>query len=287
MFDFRYHALSLVAVFLALAIGILLGMTIVDPLGRDVRSSLRDDVVEARRSARDADDQLKRRDELIADVFPRLAAERLRGVRVALVASGDLPDGVEGPVREAVEVAGGTVDSVSVLEASEVPGDVAAALDGGAVRPSGDRSALRRLARRIGAAIARGRRDARVLQRALPDRFRGDYRGADAVVLYRAPAEQEEGEDARAAARASGRAAFEDQLVSAMDEVGAPVVGVEEFSTEPSTVPWYEQRELTSVDSVDLPAGRLALVYSLDGSRGTFGLKDTADRPLPELGPRG
>ena len=35
MFDFRYHALSLVAVFLALAIGILLGATIGDSLVSD------------------------------------------------------------------------------------------------------------------------------------------------------------------------------------------------------------------------------------------------------------
>ena len=51
MLDFRYHALSLVAVFLALGIGILLGTTIGDQLvseaNRDLSTSLRGDVTEA------------------------------------------------------------------------------------------------------------------------------------------------------------------------------------------------------------------------------------------------
>ena len=44
MLDFRYHALSLVAVFLALGIGIVLGAglgdSVVSQANRDVRSSL-------------------------------------------------------------------------------------------------------------------------------------------------------------------------------------------------------------------------------------------------------
>ncbi len=49
MFDFRYHALSLAAVFLALVVGLLLGVTIgdkelVSSARDDIRSSLRNEV---------------------------------------------------------------------------------------------------------------------------------------------------------------------------------------------------------------------------------------------------
>ena len=61
MFDFRYHALSLVAVFLALGIGIVLGATLGDSVvseaNKDVRSSLRGDVIDARNDARTAADR--------------------------------------------------------------------------------------------------------------------------------------------------------------------------------------------------------------------------------------
>ena len=111
MLDFRYHALSLVAVFLALAIGILLGVTLGDSLvseaDRGVRSSLREDVVRARQQASRAQAGVRSRDRLIEAAFPRLARDRLRGRRVTLVSSGALPEAVEASVREAVEVAGG------------------------------------------------------------------------------------------------------------------------------------------------------------------------------------
>ena len=56
MFDFRYHALSLVAVFLALVVGLLLGVAIgdqglVSSAERDIRNSLRADVRDARAEA--------------------------------------------------------------------------------------------------------------------------------------------------------------------------------------------------------------------------------------------
>ena len=69
MFDFRYHALSLVAVFLALGIGILLGSTIGDNLAsqanKDLSSSLRGDLLAARKDARDASSNVSQRDRLI------------------------------------------------------------------------------------------------------------------------------------------------------------------------------------------------------------------------------
>src|SRR5437763_14025141 len=99
MLDFRYHALSLVAVFLALGIGIVLGATLGDSVvsqaNKDVRSSLRGDLISARDSARKATDELTGRDRFDTDAFPYVAGGRLRGQRVAIVSSGPLPQDVE------------------------------------------------------------------------------------------------------------------------------------------------------------------------------------------------
>src|SRR5215210_2090301 len=115
MFDFRYHALSLVAVFLALGIGIVLGVTIGDSLvseaDRSLRRGLRGDVVDARNDERSARNQVDRRDDLIKAAFPLLAADRLSGQRVAIVAEGSVPDDVESDIRDSVEEAGGSIDS--------------------------------------------------------------------------------------------------------------------------------------------------------------------------------
>jgi hypothetical protein len=71
MLNFRYHALSLVAVFLSLVIGLLLGVAIgdkglVSSAEQDVRASLRDDVREAQGERDDARVQLEERQQFEA-----------------------------------------------------------------------------------------------------------------------------------------------------------------------------------------------------------------------------
>ncbi len=47
-----------------------------------------------------------------------------------------------------------------------------------------------------------------------------------------------------------------------------PAVGVELTRTEPSQVPWYKGRKISSVDDLDAPAGQAALLYALAGNSG-------------------
>lgn len=111
MVDFRYHALSLVAVFLALGIGIVLGVTVGDSLvsdaDRNLRDSLRGDVTEARQEVRDEQTLGTKRDDVIEELAPEVAAGRLAGRRIALVSLGDLPVDVTDAVGDAVKMGDG------------------------------------------------------------------------------------------------------------------------------------------------------------------------------------
>ena len=80
-------------------------------------------------------------------------------------------------------------------------------------------------------------------------------------------------------------AAFESGLLNGVAAVGVPAVGVELIGTEPSQVPWYKSKNISSVDDLDAPAGQAALVYALAGARGAFGIKSTADSLLPSAVP--
>jgi hypothetical protein len=281
VFDFRYHALSLGAVFLALGLGIVLGATLGDQVvsdaNRDVRSSLRGEVEKARSNARDASAQVKNRDAFIDATFGRVAGGRLAGRRVAIVASGSLPQGVESSTRRAIKDAGGSVDSVTVLPPKPNVGVLGRGA-GGRFRgvTVDDQPAVRSLGRRIGLVLVHGGRDARRLEKVAPDEFNGDFRGADAVVFYR---------DSQADRSDAGKA-LEAGIVKGLRRPRTPVSGVEEVDTNSSQVPFYEDSGLSSVDDVDTPAGRIALVLVLDGAKGTFGFKRTAEAPLPPEGGR-
>ena len=276
MFDFRYHALSLVAVFLALGIGILLGTTIGDQLvseaNRDLSSSLRRDVIEARSDARAARDALSEREEYIAASFERVAGGRLRGRNVALVSNGDLPENLDRAVRDAVQDAEGGVASVSEIvpppeltELAEVAGRRFQGL-----RPNDPRMAA--LGRAVGRALAHGDELASRLADRFPQRFRGDFPRVDAIVYYRNPDTDRTEDEER----------FEQGLIAGLRVRRDPLVGIESLGTDPSQIGFYDDRMQASVDNVNTNAGRVALVLALAGARGNFGFKDTADAPLPE-----
>jgi hypothetical protein len=272
--DFRYHALSLVAVFLALGIGIVLGATIGDSVvsqaNKDVRSSLRGDLLDALARADAAATRVSQRDRFDTAAFPYIAGGKLKGKRVAIVSSGALPQDVENSARNAVKDAGGTTDSLSRFAATPDLGALGDKL-GRRFQQLGTAPAqLRPLARRIGIGIAAGDNVARKLENAFPDEFTGDFRGADAIVYYRSNDERDT--DAKT---------FESAVIEGMRSSGVPVVGVERTATDPSQIPFYVNAGLSTVDDLDIPPGRIALVLTLTGRRGNFGFKKTAEAPLP------
>ena len=274
MFDFRYHALSLVAVFLALGIGIVLGSslgdTVVSQANKDVRSSLQSDVVNARNDARTAKQAVSNRDNFITATFSRLAGGKLRGKRIAIVSSGDLPQDLESDVRTAVKDAGGQVDSVSKFDPNP---DLVAISNklGGRFQLLGTNPAqLRPGGRRLGKALVSGARPAIKLKNSFPDDFSGDFRGADAVVYYRTNDKRDPKADQ-----------FESALIAGMVDSGVPVVGIERSEEDPSQIPFYVHAGMATVDNADQPAGRVALALALDGATGNYGFKSTADAPLP------
>jgi hypothetical protein len=281
MFDFRYHALSLVAVFLALAIGILLGATIGDSLvseaGKGLSSSLHQDVVNARNEARQANSQLHQRDQVISSVLPMVVQNELAGQRVGIIATGNLPSSIESEVRQTVEVAGGNVDSVSVFDVPNRLADLEQAAGGDGSVAAERPDLVEAFGKRLARSIVNGTGVSIRLHKSLPDIMRGDFRGAGAVAFYRATPPDDETD-----AQKTAREAFEKGLAEGLQTQGVQTVGVEEQSTDPSQVGWYKDRKMSSVDSVDLPGGQIALVFTLAGEKGNYGMKDGAT-PLPKL----
>jgi hypothetical protein len=276
MFDFRYHALSLVAVFLALMIGLLLGVAIgdqglVSSAERNVRDSLRADVRRARAQADELRAEVGERRRLEEALYPLLVEGKLTGQRVGLIGMGGLPDSTIRSVREALEGTGARLAGVAVI-GEPVPEDAAASLRG-AADPPGARD-FNRLGRATGVALARGGRAARELERGLLTSSSGRLGGLTGVVVFRAPREGG-GEDA---ARTD---AFEAGLVEGLADNDAKVVGAETTGTSPSQIPWFRDRRLSSIDNVDVLEGRAALVFVLAGANGSYGEKDTAQALVP------
>jgi hypothetical protein len=286
VFDFRYHALSLVAVFLALAIGLVLGVAIgdrglVSSAESDLRASLRRDVVRARDEASDLRRQLSERDRIESrDFYPIMVGDRLAGARVGIVAFGDVPNDYIDDVQSALDGTGGRLTSVSVIRE---PLDLEA-LSAAAGQPFGADLTRRpdlvfRLGRKVGVQLRTGGEFLSSVGPALLSRGRssGSLDGLEGVILVH---DRPDPEDAAANRAAT---AFEDGLVRGLKGRGAQLAGIETSEQQPSAIPWFQRHNLSSVDDIDLIEGRTALVYVLAGEEGTFGVKSTADALLPTV----
>jgi len=276
MLNFRYHALSLVAVFLALAIGLLLGVAIgdkglVSSAERDVRASLRGDVRDAQAQRDDALAQLQQRQQFEREAYPALVGGRLAGRRIALIELGGASDRLWNLTKDALQGSGATLSSVSVIREPLQLDELASAARGTRYERLGENAdLLHPFATRLGIQFTHGGRLLRLVRRDLLLQGSGALNGADGVVVVRSTPELK-GADADAVET------FEDGFVRGLRAQDVPVVGVETADAETSQVEWFKDHELSSVDDLDDPIGRAALVFALTGERGSFGVKATAD----------
>jgi hypothetical protein len=280
LFTPRYHAISLVAVFLALGIGVLLGVAlgeegIVSGASRDLEKSLRGDLDQARSRNAELRRELSQRRGFEREAYPALVADLLPDWRVGVVAMGQLPGGYISSIEDALDPAGAKVENVSVIEAPLPLGRIAGELeDTNLKRVDRDNDDLERLGRRIGRGLVQGGQLVGRLRQELFSTSRGNYSGLDGIVFVR-DRDGLKGDDK------SAQDAFEDGLAEGMQDTEAQVVGVEKMETDPSQVPFMRSHDITSVDDLDLPEGKTALVWALLGPDGRFGRKPTAERLLP------
>jgi hypothetical protein len=279
----RYHAASLAAVFLALAVGILIGVglgdSVVSGTEENLRDSLEGDIEDARAEADEVRTQLERERTFAASAYPALVGDRLTGEKIGLLAFGDLPADVAGDVQAALEPTGGELVEVAV---ARMPPDVGGLTSG--LKPKkadeieDDPGKLDDLGRNLGTQFALGTgRLLDELRNTLFLRSSGEGGRLDGVILYRAAPGEMEPED-RAATDA-----LQSGLTSGVVDSGVPAVSVERSGAAESSVGFFAPLGVTTVDSVDLTSGRVALIFGLLGAKGSFGIKSTANSLLPEL----
>jgi hypothetical protein len=118
--DFRYHLVSIVAVFLALAIGIVLGSTelqgtTLDTL-RQTQDSLRSQLSDANNQNSENQAQLNADQRFYALAEPKLLAQDLAGDRIALLTEPGAPSSVINGIKQAAGYAGATVTVTVALQ---------------------------------------------------------------------------------------------------------------------------------------------------------------------------
>lgn len=284
MFDFRYHALSLTAVVVALVLGVLLGVAIgdrglVSSGEKGIRSDLRHAIASSQHRAEELQGKLNGRKKVLDNVFPLLVDGRLARQDVGIVYLGPKSDAANGAILDAVKTAGG--HPAWQLAFKEPLDAEAIAANAGSTRyahladdPTPDDPTLySALGERIGTQLVTGGPLLKHERASLSDSFDGQLTPvANIVVVRNPPKELDQLQKATVGA-------FEKGVIRGLRKPGATAIGVQTDTATPSQIDWYDQQGLTTVSDVNQVEGKISLIYALNGTQGNFGSGDVPNLP--------
>jgi hypothetical protein len=305
--NFRYHIVSLAAVFIALAIGVVLGASV---LGQGLNSQIlaqaqtdRQALADLRAESLQQQALSRYRDAYAEQLGTQLTRAVLAGQTVAVVALPKAPAGVVDDVAAVVDNAGGTVsNTVTITEKAYDPksaDELGAVLDqfGGSVSVAADDP----VSTRLGATLARATVSREplvnddvatsVLSTLQQERYISAARTkaprATLLVVVGAVADPKQAvsSDVLDEHVQTVLALHEPTLatvVAGPNSTGVAATDVAAIRSTPAAA-----RAMSSVDVADLPSGLttvlLCLVEEQQGRNGHYGAASSADAPAPRL----
>ena len=307
MIDFRYHLVSIVAVFLALSIGIVLGATTFrEPMLETLTSRTEDlaqDNQNLQANLRELQEEAKGSDEFVTRITPQLVSERLAGERVVFVEAPGVDDSLRDEVIRVVEESDATVTGRLTIQnkyladsETNVIDELATRLKPSQLSLSGD-TAYERGAEVLAAAVVTDETSAAGREDAAGNAVLSGFETAEYISRSGNPA-------ARATLAVviapstplTGRGAAQDNaalvaLAAALDEYGRGAVLVGPYSSggRDGLVKALRDSDATervsTVDAADTAPGRvvsvLALEQELAGRTGRYGTAPGARDFLP------
>lgn len=306
MIDFRYHLVSIISVFLALAVGIVLGAgPLKQPIGDSLQSqvdSLRADRDDLRDKLDSANGSIDKLNTYITESAPALLTETLKGTKVTLVSTPHTPSQTIKDVQGRLEDAGATVsDGGQLTPESLKPEESEKALE--ALKeidpklPEDPREAFEKAIAKAYAGEHEGAYNADQATKVI-DELRsakrlngGSYARADVVVFLLGEGDPTE-EDAQPAEDYTG-------VLSNLGAAAPTVASGTVDSGSNGAVKQLRDRKVpaTTVDGVDLSAGTVITALAVADLRSTkkhqsYGFADSAKAlvpnplPRPQSGPR-
>ncbi len=292
MIDIRYHIATLIAVFLALGIGILIGSTVV---GSDVLDDQQKKIIyqlekqfEALRQKEEdltskvefMNGLMKHYEDFAEALVPSIVEKRLDGIKIGLVVTGggDVPSGV----LNSLSLSGARIVSTTVilpgisLLSDAMRSQLAAAF--GAEQDASPEVLRAKVAEAVAAIILNEdvSEIGAILERNDLVKFNGDYKvPVDAVIVV---------------GGANSLDYYFPQtvdvpLMNRLSAAGIRVIGAEVSDVKYSYMEVYQAQKITTVDDIDIVPGQVSLVLAVGGESGNYGIKPTAKRFMPSLAP--
>ncbi len=290
--DIRYHVVSLVAVFLALGLGVIIGVN----LGKTVNmgfekqiqnlettyDKIREDQKSLQATLNTKDYELEVANQFQKAIVPNLIGNKLLGKRIAIVRTNPTVDfSYTKQLAVLLRQAGADVTSITSfpkafdLSDPQFKTEITQAFD---LSQLEEAKLLPTIYQRIMQIIVRGQGSSQLVYLQNKDLVQlwGDYnRGfADTLIFWGGGMLPEN----------DFQNQLDQPLLDATKDLNVTVVGVEPSFVVDSYMKLYQSKCPNTIDNIDTPPGQVTLVYLLaSGKKGHYGIKDTARALIPEI----
>lgn len=285
-FDFRYHVVTLVAVFMALGIGIIIGSALLgnDALvqqQREMTDRLEQQLEEMRQENKavqakihdlEAEQTIQKQFE--KQILPALITDKLAGVSVAIIETNNY--GVREELLNTLEISGAEVVSITTVLNGLAIENKEEFLANLGLEEGNEQETVKQLATILANGILTAENQAalNIMAQAEMIKTVGEYGiPLDAVIIVGGSPEKSLIKTQQ----------IDNIIINYFLSNNIPVYGVEESNVAYSYMKEYQKFNISTVDNVETVPGQLALVYAMSGKAGHYGVKSTAQRLLPKM----
>ncbi len=271
----------MIAVFVALAVGIIIGSglvagpsvqkqnTFIQKQISQIKSKIttltqelkaKEDTIRALQS------ELARNEDLTQSLMSLAISGKLQGKTVSIIQTGDYKDPLI-QIQNVLRIAGASTGSITTVrpdiwktisaspekDASSVAGEIAKAIS-------------------IAVASAGGKQSLKPLEKKGYISTSGKYDTYCKLVVIVGGLKSESPE----------RDLLDIAIVNSLRVQGVSAVGCEPSFAKVSTIPNFQRERISTVDNIDRSAGQISLVCALAGEKGDYGIRPTASRYMPK-----
>lgn len=277
MIDFKFHVISLVAVLIALAVGMLLGTTLVErgliSQQKSQISSLEKTFAEIREKNQALNDELNAYKQFAEICEPVLISGRLAGKNFAVISGADADDGIGKSVHEVILSSGGMVPlNVTVMGEEEFSNTAIIGALSQIFGATEDKDVLKE---KVFSEL--------FSQLKLPSNpgMLTSLEAAGVIKIKGAVSAPLSGVIMLSGVGKNSVEKIDVPLIKACIKAGFPAVVVGGEKTDRKAMETYKKIGVSTVERVESSPGRVALIFCLSGAGGHYGVGGTADRVIP------
>lgn len=284
--NLKYYVVSIAAIFLALGIGIYIGFTLdahnllveqKDDIVAKIEEKfeyLSDENVNLKQEINDLENINDQYEKYIENVYEVIIKDRLKDANIAIIETND--DYVYSGIGKTLELAGANVVNITTIKDKFINEGVLKEINDGLYEKLQSDDLVGGGIINLTRAIINGKEDDFIdsLREKKAINLIGSY---DTPIDYLVIAGGAENEDANKISK------IDKNIIDLAHDLEVSVIGIEKENVNYSYMDAYKNYRISTVDNVDSIIGKTALILSMEGRAGNYGIKPGAQQLLPNL----